>query len=96
MGQAAASLGCKCFEDVLNNKEDAMKDRIETMQKGGTFMRPVMLGLSSQKIFVCLSADTSCIQWKTEPGAWTAEHGEVDLVKTIKQVKVTGHQVSII
>ena len=92
MGQTAASLGCKCFEE-LGSQEDAMKDRIETMQKGALFMRTILLGLSSQKISVRLSDDTSCIQWKTEPGAWSAEHGELDLVRTIKQVKVHGHQV---
>lgn len=46
--------------------------------------------MTSQKLFVRLSDDTTCIQWKTEPGSWNQEHGEVDLLK-VRSVKATGN-----
>jgi len=46
--------------------------------------------MTSQKLFVRLSDDITCIQWKTEPGSWNQEHGEVDLLK-IKSVRATGN-----
>jgi len=90
MGQV---LACKCFEGlaagVLGDNE--AKERLYKLQKGGTFMRSILLGMSSQKIFVRLNDDATSVQWKTEPGSWAAEMGEIDLTK-IKLVKLSGHQ----
>lgn len=47
--------------------------------------------MSSRKLFVKVDDTGSVIQWKTEPGSWTAEMGEVDLT-TVKAVKAIGVQ----
>ena len=47
--------------------------------------------MSSRKLFVKLDDTGSVIQWKTEPGSWTAEMGEVDLT-SVKAVKALGIQ----
>lgn len=59
-----------------------------------TNLKAILLGMSSRKLFVRLSDEGSVIQWKTEPGSWNAEHGEVDLtaIKAVKPCGVSGLQ----
>lgn len=91
MGQ---SLSCKCFEQLtgaINGESEAKKERLYKLQKGGNFMRPILMGMSSQKVFVRLNDDATSVIWKTEPGSWAAEMGEIDLTK-VKALKLSGHQ----
>lgn len=73
-----------------DKNEKAVNERIETLKAGNKFKRSAYLGLTSQDLFVCLSSDTSAIQWKTE-NTWTnGEHGEIDLTAQVKKVKLKG------
>ena len=88
MGQA---MSCECFEQLQGGDSAAKQERRNKLVKGATFMQSIMLGMSSRKLFVKLSDEGSVIQWKTEPGAWQAEHGEIDLVE-VKACTVLGNQ----
>ena len=65
-----AMFDCTCIEHAYkhlgaNTEEQAAKDRLELLQKGGKFAKKALLGLSSQELFMRLSDDTSAVEWKT-------------------------------
>ena len=65
-----AMFDCACIEHAYRHlgahtEEQATKDRIELLQKGGKFAKKALLGLTSQELFIRLSDDTTAIEWKT-------------------------------
>lgn len=88
-------LTCECLQGALFSKDelDAVKEKLQALQKGQTFLRSALLGLSSQEVFMKLSEDISKIEWKVVNNTWTAnEYGEIDLTCEVKNVKITGNQ----
>lgn len=71
-----------------------LSEQTQRMQQGATFMRPValLLGLSSQPVFVRLSDDTSHLAWRTTK-SWTGEErGQVDLTDEALSVRSCGEK----
>jgi len=91
MGQ---TLNCACLDNMSLLEEGAddkaAVERLETLKAGNKFKRSAYMGLSSQDLFVCLSDDTSAIQWKTENSWIKVENGEIDLTSQVKTVKLSG------
>ena len=88
------SVDCSCIIQGLASGDDrASRDRIEELQKGCKFLRKALMGLSSQEIYLRLSDDTSCIEWKVEATRiLKEEHGEIVLSKGLKCVRLSGQQ----
>jgi hypothetical protein len=86
---------CNCFAESIEGLASLQEDTrlnqiINKLQVGGTFYRPVLLGLTAQEVFVRLSDDTSHLSWKTTK-AWTGEEkGQVDLTNDSISIKSNG------
>lgn len=93
MGNLAPA-SCGCFEEA---ETIAQEERTEALQKGATFLRPTMLGMSSQKVFISLSENKSSLKWRVEKGgsAWIPgsadEYGEIALTE-VDKLKAAGKQ----
>jgi hypothetical protein len=94
MGNNLAALNCLCQEE----EDEAVLERTEALQKGATFVKSTMMGMSSQKLHVCLSETASSVRWRVEkdskswlPGSGQAEYGEIDL-RDVDKVKAHGKQ----
>jgi hypothetical protein len=83
---------CACFE----TDSEATLERTEQLLKGSTFVRKVLMGMSSQKVYVRLGETKASVVWRVEKAdkSWipgTDEYGEIDL-HLVSKVKSVGKQ----
>lgn len=105
MGGSTSSLpfDCSCvlpsFADAAltgTSTEEAEKKqrRLALQGRGNNFLRPALLGLSSQELNVCLSEDCAKIKWKAVAKNFITgqeEFGEI-LLENVKTCKMHGQQ----
>jgi hypothetical protein len=85
---------CSCLVNGFSqlNTDDHQNLKVSLLQQGNKFLRPALLGLTSQEVFVRLSDDTSHLAWKTTK-SWTGEEkGQVDLTDVMLTIKSSGTQ----
>jgi hypothetical protein len=81
---------------ITGTSEEAEKKqrRAGLQGRGNNFLRPALLGLSSQEINVCLSDDCAKVKWKSVSKNFLTgqeEFGEI-LLDTVKTCKMHGQQ----
>lgn len=85
-------LDCAYLSESISSIATPPNPMIEKMQQGGRFLRPALMGLTAQELYVRLSDDNSNLQWKTTK-SWTGEEkGQVDLTDEDVIIKSSGTQ----
>jgi len=95
VSQVASAVNCGCFEEVVESA--AGIERLEHLKKGATFIRKIMMGISTQKLFLQLSPTSDRVAWRVEgASSWVPgsgeEYGEIDLLEACIAAKPHGEK----